>query len=166
MDNEIAELKVMASIATLFAELEEDEIQRVLRWANEKYRVRPPGSIGVIDVNAPTAIQEKREFADIPALFDAAKPTNGLERILVGAYFYQVVKGEADFESQSLNTQLKHLGFPSANITRDLERLVNRSPKLVIQVRKEGTTQQARKKFRLTTEGVRAVETMLLKGAG
>jgi DNA-binding MarR family transcriptional regulator len=84
----------------------------------------------------------------------------------VGAYFYQVVKGEADFDSQSLNTQLKHLGYPSANITRDLGRLVDRSPKLIIQTRKEGTTQQARKRFRLTTEGIRTVQNMLKKAQG
>lgn len=166
MENEIPELKAMADIASIFATLEEDEVQRVLRWANEKYRVRAAGSSPAAEVGASTVITDKREFGDLPALFDAAKPTNGLERILVGAYFYQVVKGEADFDSQSLNTQLKHLGYPSANITRDMQSLVNRSPKLVIQTRKEGTTQQARKKFRLTTEGVRQVEALLSKSGG
>lgn len=166
MENEIPELKAMAEIASIFATLEEDEVQRVLRWANEKYRVRAAGSATATEAAVSTVVADKREFADLPTLFDAAKPTNGLERILVGAYFYQVVKGEADFDSQSLNTQLKHLGYPSANITRDMQSLVNRSPKLVIQTRKEGTTQQARKKFRLTTEGVRQVEALLSKSGG
>lgn len=167
MENEIPELKAMADIASIFATLEEDEIQRVLRWANEKYRARAAGAAApAAEVGVSTATGEKREFKDLPMLFDAAKPTNGLERILVGAYFCQVVQGEADFDSQSLNTQLKHLGYPSANITRDMERLVNRSPKLVIQTRKEGTSQQARKKFRLTMEGVRVVETLLSKSSG
>ncbi len=85
---------------------------------------------------------------------------------MVAAYFHQTLKGEPDFDSQSLNSQLKHLGFPSANITRDMERLVGRSPKPIIQTRKEGTTRQARKKFRLTQEGIRAVEAMLKKGVG
>jgi len=95
---------------------------------------------------------------------DATKPASGLERILVAAYFNQVLNDEGDFGSQAVNTQLKHLGFPSANITRDIARLVNRSPKLVIQTRKEGSTQQARKRFRLTNEGVKAVEGMLKQG--
>jgi hypothetical protein len=164
MTSDMAELKAMAEIASIFAGLEEEEIQRVLRWVNEKYRMRPGGTAPTAAVNVPGLTAEKKEFADLPALYDVAKPTNGLERILVGAYFYQVIKGEADFDSQSLNTQLKHLGYPSSNITRDMESLVNRSPKLAIQTRKEGTTQQARKKFRLTMEGVRAVEAMLLRG--
>lgn len=163
MEIELPELKAMADIASIFATLEEEEISRVLKWANEKYRVKTGGPVAKLEEEAAPAATDKREFVDLPALFDAAKPTNGLERILTGAYYHQVVKGEPDFDSQSLNTQLKHLGYPSANITRDMERLVNRSPKLIIQTRKEGNTQQARKKFRLTTEGVRAVETMLTK---
>ena len=164
MQNEIAELKAMGEIASIFAALEEEEIQRVLRWLNEKYQ-RKGGITGTATILAPTiGGSEKIEFSDLPSLFDATKPTNGLERILVGAYFYQIIRGEPDFDSQSLNTQLKHLGYPSANITRDMESLVNRSPKLVIQTRKEGTTKQARKRFRLTTEGVRTVEVMLTKG--
>jgi hypothetical protein len=161
MELEIPELKAMAEVASIFAALEEEEVQRVLKWANEKYRFRvgsPPPASALV-----SGLAEKTNFSDLPALFDAAKPTNGLERILVGAYFSQVVKGDADFDSQSLNAQLKHLGYPSANITRDMESLVNRSPKLVIQTRKEGTTKQARKKFRLTTEGIRTVDALLSK---
>ena len=164
MTSEMAELKAMAEIASIFAGLEEEEIQRVLRWVNEKYRMRLGASAFAAAGSMASITVEKKEFADLPALYDVAKPTNGLERILVGAYFYQVVKGEADFDSQSLNNQLKHLGYPSSNITRDMASLVSRSPKLAIQTRKDGTTLQARKKFRLTMEGVRAVEAMLSKG--
>jgi hypothetical protein len=171
MAEEFPELKAMAEIATLFTTLEEDEVQRVLRWATEKYRTRSGGGGSVVGgVSASgtgtvdTIAVDRQAFADLPAIMDAAKPSNGLERILVAAYFNQVTKNEDGFDSQSVNTQLKHLGYPSANITRDMVRLVDRSPKFVIQTRKEGTTQQARKRFRLTTEGIRAVEAMLRKG--
>jgi len=100
-------------------------------------------------------------FADLADLVDAAKPATGLDRILVGAYWFQVAQQHDDFDSQTLNTELKHMGYPSGNITRDLDSLINRVPKLVIQTRKEGTSKQARKRFRLTREGVRAVENML-----
>jgi hypothetical protein len=172
MQDEFPELKAMADIATLFASLEEDEIQRVLRWATEKYRSKSGSGgtvIGGVSASGTGIVEnpignERQPFADLPAIMDAAKPTNGLERILVAAYFNQVTRNEDGFDSQSVNTQLKHLGYPSANITRDMVRLVDRSPKYVIQTRKEGSTQQARKRFRLTTEGIRAVEAMLRKG--
>jgi hypothetical protein len=167
----------MGDVALLFATLEEDDIQRVLRWANEKYRFKAATTVssaarglGTLDSmftarppSAPAADSPAPAFGDLPALMDATKPTNGLERILVAAYFNQIVNGEGDFDSQSVNTQLKHLGYPSANITRDMVRLVDRTPKLVIQTRKEGSSQQARKKFRLTNEGVKMVDAMLKK---
>src|SRR2546426_7478084 len=169
MASEIPELKAMADIASVFAGLEEDEVQRVLRWAVGKYGGKA-GPIGQVGSGAPASTAadlnggRELQFADLPAIIEAAKPTNGLERILVAAYFHEVVKGEPDFDSQSLNSQLKQLGYPSANITRDMVRLVDRSPKLIIQTRKEGSTQQARKRFRVTTEGTRMVENMLRKG--
>lgn len=167
MVDQLPEIKAMAEIAGVFATLEEDELQRVLRWALEKYSPKS-GSSSLPTTGQPGGGHGPAKpdvFGDLPALMDAARPTTGLERILVAGYFHQVVNQESDFDSQTLNTELKHLGHPSANITRDMDRLVNRSPKWVIQTRKEGTTQQARKRFRLTVEGVRVVEDLLKGGA-
>lgn len=100
-------------------------------------------------------------FASIADLFDAAAPGTGLQKILVAGYWFQVCQSTDDFDSQSLNTELKHLGYPSKNITRDMDSLANRVPKLILQTRKEGTAKQARKKFKLTREGLRIVERLL-----
>src|SRR6266576_5952429 len=164
--NEMPELKAMAIVAGAFATLEEDEVQRVLKWANEKYRrTAPPPSPIVSDGVGLVAGPANRRFSDFAALFEAARPSTGLEKILVAAYWFQGVQEGEDFDSQSINTMLKNLGHPSANITRDIEALVNRSPKLIIQTRKTGSTQQARKRFRLTTEGVKVVDGLLAKGS-
>lgn len=75
-------------------------------------------------------------------------------------YWFQVIRAEADLDSQSLNTELKHLGYPIGNITRAVSALASSTPRLVVQIKKGGTTRQARKKFRLTVEGIRRVEAM------
>ena len=69
--------------------------------------------------------------------------------------------GQDDWDSQNVNTELKHLGHPSTNITRDLDQLMGRTPKLVLQTRKEGSTRQARRRYKLTREGMRIVEKLL-----
>ncbi len=94
-------------------------------------------------------------------LFDSAQAESGLDKVLVVAYWFQVSQRQDDWDSFAVNTELKHLGHPSTNITRDLDSLMKRSPRLVLQVRKDGTTRQARKRYKLTREGVRAVEKML-----
>jgi len=47
-----------------------------------------------------------------------------------------------------------------------LTQLIVRKPALVIQTHKSGSTKQARKRYRLTNEGLRAVERMLAGEVG
>jgi Transcriptional regulator PadR-like family len=82
-------------------------------------------------------------------------------RALVVGYWYQFVQGEAEFTGQTINSALKHLGYRAANITTAFDRLQAQRPALVVQVRKSGTSKQARKKYKLTNEGKRAVEQMI-----
>ena len=102
-----------------------------------------------------------RTFLNLADLWDTAQAETGLDRVLVVAYWFQVVQQQDDWDSFAVNTELKHLGHPSTNITRDLDSLMKRSPRLVLQVRKDGTTRQARKRYKLTREGMRVVEKMM-----
>ena len=101
------------------------------------------------------------QFSDLGDLFDAANPKTQPERVLVVAYWKQVVEGGESFESQPVNTELKHLGHGVANITNCLGSLTSKTPKLVLQVAKSGKSQQARKRYKVTREGIRRVEAMV-----
>ena len=72
---------------------------------------------------------------------------------------------QEDWDAQAVNSELKHLGYQSTNITRDLDALMARTPKMVLQVRKEGTTRQARKRYKLTREGIKVVEKLVTSSA-
>ena len=158
-----SEIEAMSVISSALTGLGEDARGRVLRWAVDHYQV----SVGVIRVAASaessgsvvtSATDAGTDFAE---LFAAADPQNDADKALVGGYWTQFVQGDADFDAQSVNTRLKHLGHGIGNITRALESLKNRRPQLVIQLRKSGTSKQARKKFRVTSAGKAAVEEML-----
>jgi hypothetical protein len=165
-----AEIQAMGVISEALAPLDQDAVRRVLKWALERYQPRqgmPSTSVHVDTsplVGVPTATPS-RTFLGVHELFDAANPESGLDRVLVAAYWFQVLQGQPDWDSQKVNTELKHLGHPSSNITRDLDALMMKTPKQVIQVRKQGNTQQARKLYCLTREGTRAVEAMLSRSA-
>jgi DNA-binding PadR family transcriptional regulator len=66
-----------------------------------------------------------------------------------------------ELEGFTLNKELKNLGHGVSNITSALDTLMSRKPALVIQTKKSGTSKQARKKYKLTLEGLRAVERMV-----
>lgn len=161
-----AEIKAMGEMAAALEPLDENVRARVLRWASERYGVKipvpPPASARAASSSSPMeqSAQTQPQFATFDELFDAANPETSTDKALVAAYWFQVAQGQDDFESQQLNTELKNLGHPSSNITRDLDGLINRTPRYVMQTRKEGTTKQARKRYKITREGIRAVERM------
>ncbi len=79
----------------------------------------------------------------------------------MAGYWFQVVQNQADFVGQAVNNALKDVGHGVGNITNALSSLQSRKPALVRQVAKSGRTQQARKKYKLTTAGVSAVRAMM-----
>jgi hypothetical protein len=147
----------MSTASAALKDLTPDAAKRVIHWLGQHYHVKPATN----SYEARSTESFTVQFAEIPDLFDAAKPDNGIENVLVAAYWFQAIQKQNELDSQQINSALKHLGYQSSNITRDLDSLMDRSPKLIIQVRKDGNTRQARKRYRLTTEGIRSVEKML-----
>lgn len=147
MDELDLEIKAIADITKALSQLEPDAVQRVLKYVTQRYQAKP----------VVTAINS---FAEFHELFEAANPSSGPDKALVAAYWYQVILGHEDPDGFIINKELKNLGHQSNNITRDLDALMRRSPRLML-VRKEGSSKQARKRYKLTREGIRAVEKMV-----
>jgi hypothetical protein len=159
--NSDPEIAAMGSIAAALNPLEPEAVRRVLKWAIERFQARPTAEVPPAASRPTVSSIAERTFLNLAELFDSAQAESGLDKVLVVAYWFQVSQRQDDWDSFAVNTELKHLGHPSTNITRDLDSLMKRSPRLVLQVRKDGTTRQARKRYKLTREGVRAVEKML-----
>jgi hypothetical protein len=152
--------------------LDDEARLRVLTWVSGRYDLAP--------VARPQAIVEEaaEEAADIPTapsasasqfqnlgeLFGAANPRTNGEKALVAGYWLQVKGGAEDLTSQAVNTELKHLGHGVANITAALEELKSARPALAIQLRKSGSSQQARKKYKITAAGEKRVEALVANG--
>jgi DNA-binding PadR family transcriptional regulator len=56
---------------------------------------------------------------------------------------------------------MKHLGHGVKNITSALSSLMNEKPQRVVQLKKSGSTKQARKQYKVTEAGKNAVRRML-----
>jgi hypothetical protein len=161
-----AEVSAMATLNAAFAELDDSARMRVLSWANQKFG-SGQASIRSAHGLPPDKTPADAVFADLPALYAEARPTSEPQRALVAGYWFQVCKKQSDFDSQSLNTELKQMGHGVSNITRALDELIKHRPQLVIQIKKSGTSKQARKRYRVTGEGIKAVAKLVAgKSAG
>lgn len=95
------------------------------------------------------------------ALLHRWHPERASEKALLGAYFLAKMEGINPITSQAINSVLKRNELSVSNITRAIETNLHATPPLIEQVRKLGTTRQARKQYRLTADGARLVEQRL-----
>jgi hypothetical protein len=165
------ELQAMGILAGALKELSPASRLRVLRWALDLYgrgsagadRASADSSAGAADALTNAAGRKIGDFSELGEMYAAAAPTTDAEKALVIATWMQLRDQCPDVDTQAVNTKLKHLGYPIGNITRAFDSLRDARPSLVMQMKKMGTSQQARKKFRVTLEGQKEVDRMLSK---
>lgn len=160
------EIKAMSAIAEALTGLESEAVSRVLRYAAERHNI----SLGRPSPSAQQAkraterqaeVSDEKTFSDVASFYDAANPRTEPEKVLVIGYWFQEVEKQEELESQLLNTTLKNMGHGVSNITKSFQALMNHSPRWAIQTKKAGTSKQARKKYRITTEGIKRVRAMI-----
>jgi len=164
------ELEAMKKIADALEPLDEAARQRALHWANSRFRATRTGNAdgGSTSAQQFGTTNEPSEntvrFESFAELFEAANPNTEKEKALIASYWEQVCQNLPSFASQSLNAGLKDLGHGIGNITEALTALKNDRPALILQLKKSGTSRQARKTYKLTQEGMRKVQTMIRTG--
>ncbi|MBI3566501.1 MAG: hypothetical protein HY079_15005 [Elusimicrobia bacterium] len=164
------EVVAMAAVSTALSGLDPDSRARVVRWAAERFQISVAGPAGLHKVKEtspagsahPTeASASSGEYAAFSDLYEAANPETEAQRLLVAGYWFQVIRNMNELESHSLNKELNHLGHPIGHMPHTVDDLMNAKPRLMIQLKKQGKSRQARRKFKLTTEGIKKVREMI-----
>jgi len=161
MDSEIA---AMQNIAKALEDLDADARSRVLSWAADRFdaSISTPsaGASGTGSGAESTRELTSEEhqgpglgFATLAELLAVADPKTEADKVLVSAYWLQEVEGEK-VQSQPVNKALKDLGHPVSDMPREFDKLIARRPQVVLQLKKAGSTRQARKTFKVTKAGI------------
>ncbi|MFT4242571.1 MAG: hypothetical protein QM569_09820 [Acidovorax sp.] len=100
-------------------------------------------------------------FSTFAELYAAASPKTNAEKALVVGYWLQVCQSAESFTAASANKELTHLGHKLANITDAIDQMKSQKPMLILQLKKSGSSQQARKLYKVSHEGVKRVEAMI-----
>jgi len=152
------EIDTMQALAKALDALDDEGARlRVITWAASKYAP----SVGVAKGKGGGEEAPGEDFADFPSLFDATDPKTDANKALVAAYWHQTSQGQSDLDSLTLNTALKNMGHGVGNITDALTGQMKKKPALILQVGKSGKAKQGRKKYRVTSAGVKAVQAMI-----
>ena len=167
-----AEFAAMKALYNVLEPLDDDARKRVMDYIVAQLEIPtiPPQSAdrtsqaGTGDFEEAVLHQEEAaapKFNSFAELYDAAQPATGPQKALVSGYWLQVCQKAENFDGFSVNKELKDLGHGLANITNAIDGLRNQKPAFALQLRKSGKSQQARKTYKLTVPGIRAVETMI-----
>jgi hypothetical protein len=110
---------------------------------------------------ADAAAKDAKTFATFAELYAAASPSSNGEKALVAGYWLQVCEGAENFTAAAAQKELTHLGHNVANITDAIDTMKSQKPQLMLQLKKSGTSRQARKLYKVSHEGVKRVEAMV-----
>jgi hypothetical protein len=171
--SEDTELDALRSVLASLTPLDSGARERVISWIIKRLEIKF-GSSGddplVADTNAyreerPARMRRNESPVDgyptLAELFAAVNPKTSGQKALVVGYWKHAKEEVSSFDAQSINTELKHMGHHIPNITEAMNELQRQRPQLAVQLKKAGTTKQARKTYKITTEGIRMVEGML-----
>ncbi len=163
------ELEAIRTVYTALEALDHDARARVMKYIMSRLNIPPESEseneTADTEANFDATLQpeqsQAQEYESFAELFDAAQPSSNANMALVAGYWLQVCQGQGDFDGQSANAELKHLGQRIENITVAMNSLRGQKPALVIQLRKSSKSQQARKTYKVTVSGIKAVEAMI-----
>jgi hypothetical protein len=156
-----SELWAMQIITSALSELEPAAKTRVLAYVTARLGFEPEHLSNGRPESEIAKSVEGRSYSELAELYDAVSPSNEAEKALVAAYWSQVCNGAESFESLTLNKGLKDLGQGVSNITSALSKLMDAKPSLVLQIKKSGKSQQARKLYKITEAGKKFIRDML-----
>jgi hypothetical protein len=163
------EFEAMRTIYSALEPLDDDARARVIGYIISRLEViidaKTEAEPAAVAAGQDGALQEEQsqapKYRSFAELYDAAQPITNANKALIAGYWLQVCQGQEDFDAQSANKELKHLGQGVANITIAANNLREQKPALLIQLRKSGRSQQSRKTYKVTVAGIKATESMI-----
>lgn len=174
------EIEILSRSYDLLSGLDNDAKVRVLLWLSNKFRLGQTTVMLMSDVATTGAVVSEEptdsaptkpapveapsgldSFNSFDELYRFLRPSSDAEKALLAAVFLSARRNMPEISSAQVQKELKNIGERVSNITQAISALVKK--KLVHQLGKEGNSQQARKKYRVTPEAVRTVGELLKK---
>ncbi|MBK7873392.1 MAG: hypothetical protein IPJ74_23360 [Saprospiraceae bacterium] len=176
------EMEVMSKSYELLKGLDDNAKIRTLLWLSSKLHVgqatlilgtevmateggsveaAPAAPAAKPKASAEAAAGGIESYNSLTDLVKALKPSSDSEKALVSAVFLQLKRDASELTSAQVQKELKKIGQKVSNITQAISALVKK--KYMIQLSKEGDSQQARKRYKVTHEGLKTIMESLKK---
>ena len=171
LDND--ELEAIRTVHAALEPLDGEARMRILNYITSRLGIATsvvaglggPGEEGLgtnaRESEADPVSKRARTFTEFAELFEAADPKTRGEKALVAGFWLQECQGTESFTGAAANKELKDLGHRVSNITDGIDSMKSQKPALILQLRKSGSSRQARKLYKISREGAKRVEEMV-----
>ncbi len=156
------EVKAMGEVFDTLKELDDEAKSRVIEWTVNKFSLEGHKSLSQKDSERENGNDsDLLSYETVSDVFAKAITKTQQDKVLLAAAFLQVKNGLSELTGAEINKELRHLGHGVTNITDVTSQLSTKKPQLIIQTRKEGKSRQAKKKYKVTGEGLKAAKALL-----
>ena len=174
------EIVAMNKVYNVFRNLDNGKRKRIIHWLIDRFGLM--GDKPLHELTHPIQKQtetkpmkkEKQEKAVKPLekrgvkqydtvldLFSEAKIKKSTGKILLMAAYLQERHNFKEITTYDINFRLKRIKHGVTNISSLINGILKRKPQLLDEIKKEGQTKHARRKFRVTEEGLKVVKNYL-----
>ena len=173
MDEAANEFEVLQTVRDALAPLDKEARARIVTYIVSLFGIDgqaeadPTGSART-DVgaeaeqeNAEEATSQVPTFPTFAELYAAANPSSNGEKALVAGYWLQECQQAENFTGAAANRELTDLGRKVSNITTAINSMKSQSPMLILQLKKSGSSRQARKVYKVSYEGIKRIKEMI-----
>jgi len=180
------EIEAIVKSYEVIKDLDGDSKQRVISWLVDKFglsndaaiqmKQSAPGmggrdsamghsAMGMAKLSPDMPLPEKLTgFDTVELLFNQIYTKTEPEKVLVVASYLQEKSELQELGGRRINTELKRMSQGVKNITAAISSLTRKNPPLMSQTKREGSSPQAKKQYRVTEEGIRRVNESIKKG--
>lgn len=175
------EVEIISNCYDQLSKLDNDAKVRVLSWLSSKFRLgyssltltTDAAAVAVVaqpeEGQAPSTVSSNSEngaggiegFSSFSDMFKYLRPSSDAEKALAAAVFLNSNKNMTEISSAQVQKELKLINERVSNITQAISALVKK--KLIQQLGKDGDSQQARKKYKVTADATKAIGELLKK---
>ena len=170
MSDAAVEFKAIQTVHEALAPLDDEARTRVLTYIASLLHIdgsavgSQAASAGEEEAHGEAADEATKQapvYGSFAELYAAANPKSNGEKALVAGYWLEVSQGAENFAAAAAQKELTHLGHKIANITDAIDSMKSQKPMLMLQVKKSGSSRQARKLYKVSHEGRKRVEEMV-----
>lgn len=172
------ELHAMSLVFDALKNLDNGQRRRIIQWVKDRLQtdieettttaqqaVAPATTAATL---APAAeaprIPTKKDLAHFETamdLFAESSAKKSTSKVLLMAAYLQERHNYKEISSYDINFRLKRIGHGVTNISSLINGILKRVPHLLVQVDAENLPKQARRKFRVTVEGLNVARSFL-----